>query len=155
ATVPGAGSPNPWTPRSDPASPRIARSSGRRPLPTPRPRYVPSRGIRPPASRPAAGRGSDRTTGSCPQPPFTGGRKRQAGTYVLRGQLGKVGQHLFRSHASRKVFQHVLHSDPHATDARLTAPLAWLDRNQVRVVHSASVLRPRSIVNDHHRPHRP
>src|SRR5438128_10558162 len=103
------GSPSPWTPPSGPGPPRSARRSSRRPPTAPRPRRVRSRGTRSPAGRPAGGTGFGRIRGSSPQGPLAVGREGQAGAQVLSGQLGEVGQNLFRSHAPREVLQHVLH----------------------------------------------
>ena len=48
----------------------------------------------------------------------------------------------------------VLHRNAHAADARLAAPLARFNRNQLRVIHSASVPCLGSTVNDHCKPRR-
>ena len=66
---------------------------------------------------------------SCPQPPLAVSRECQACPQVLSGQLGKVGQHLFGSHAPREVFEHVLHGNPQASDTRLAASLSRFDRD--------------------------
>ena len=49
--------------------------------------------------------------------------------------LTRTGEQLRNRHPAREVLQHVAHGNPHAADARLAAPLAWLDGNDVRKVH--------------------
>src|SRR3954451_10730737 len=88
-----------------------------------------SRDIRPPTAPPVDGTGSGRTGGSYAQPPLAVGCERQARLQIFSGQLGKVGQQLVGRHAPREVLQDVLHGHPHATDARLPAPLARFDGN--------------------------
>ena len=45
----------------------------------------------------------------------------------ILGAVDKVRQHLFGRHSTREIFQHVLHGDPHSSDARLAASLTRLD----------------------------
>jgi hypothetical protein len=58
----------------------------------------------------------------------------QAGSDVLGSQFREVGEQFLDRHAARQVFENVPNRDSHPADAGLTAPLAWLDGNEVRFI---------------------
>jgi hypothetical protein len=90
----------------------------------------------------------DESGGSRGRPRQLGGGVRQAGPDVLRGQLGEVGEQLIDGHPTGEVLQHVPDGDSHPADARLAAPFARLDGDQVCVVHSRSLPACRRGVNE-------
>src|SRR5947209_2962226 len=107
-----------------------------------------TRGTLPPAAPAVGGTGSGRTRGSRGRPGQLGGGVRQAGPDVLGGQFWEVGEQFIDSHPASEVLEHVPDGDPHAADARLAAPLARLDSDEVRVVHTHSLPARRCTVNE-------
>src|SRR5580658_10153965 len=64
--------------------------------------------------------------------------KSEAGQNVLTGEVWKVFQDLVFSHPGCQVVQHIVHRDPHTPDARLSAHLVALNRNDLAVIHGNS-----------------
>ena len=63
----------------------------------------------------------------------------QAGEDIFFGERGKVSQDLLVTHSRRKVREHIIDRDPQPANARLATPLARLDSDKVRVVHTPSL----------------
>src|SRR5438128_8159935 len=59
----------------------------------------------------------------------------QAGLDVLLSQIREVVQDLGDRHPRREILQYVAYGHAHAADARLTAPFARLDGNDLAPVH--------------------
>src|SRR5947209_3470100 len=93
-------------------------------------------GTLPPAVPAASGTGSGRTAGSRGWPGQLVDGIGEAGPDVVGSQFRKVREQFRDGHPSSEVLQHIAHGDPHAADARLTAPLAWLDGDEWRIVHA-------------------
>ncbi len=54
---------------------------------------------------------------------------------VLVSEIREVSEHLFLGHPGREIGEHVVHRNPHAADAWLTASLTWLNRDDSFVRH--------------------
>jgi hypothetical protein len=54
-------------------------------------------------------------------------------------QLRKIAEHFFNTHATRQVFQDILHSDAKPTNTRLTVSFSRLNRDDLRIVHLLNV----------------
>ena len=74
-------------------------------------------------------------------------RERQARSDVLASEIGEIAKDLRLRHARCEVFEDVVDGDAQAADARLPAPLAWFDRDDLPVVHAARLRRVRPVVN--------
>jgi len=73
--------------------------------------------------------------GNDPKPPLAVGGKREAGLDIFPRQVRKIRQYLICRHTRGKVFQHVSHSHPKTANTRLSAALARLNCDEVRVIH--------------------
>src|SRR5947209_8598963 len=93
----------------------------------------------PPAALAAFGTGSGRTAGSRGRSRQLVGGKGEAGPDVVGSELRKIGEQLRDGHPASEILQHIAHRDPHAADARLPAPLARLDGDELRIVHAQSL----------------
>lgn len=63
------------------------------------------------------------------------GGKCKAGADVFFGEVREILENLFVAHAASQVLEDVIDRDAEATDTRLTASLARLDRNDLGIVH--------------------
>src|SRR2546426_4421414 len=59
----------------------------------------------------------------------------QARENVFLCEVRKVFKNLFLGHARSKIFQHVIHRDPHSANTRFAAALFGLDRDDVSITH--------------------
>jgi hypothetical protein len=66
---------------------------------------------------------------------FTICRECQAGLDVFLGKVRKVGEDFVLRHAAGKIFQDIIDRDPHPPNAGFPTALAWLDRDDLPVVH--------------------
>ena len=73
----------------------------------------------------------------------------EASLDVLAGQIRKVAKDFLHAHAGRKVLQNILHRDPHASNAGVTAALARLDGDVLSIVefHGANIRNKGPVVN--------
>ena len=55
---------------------------------------------------------------------------------VVSGKFGKGIKHFIISHPLGQIFEDVVHRDAKPSDARLAAPLAGLDGDDLAVVHT-------------------
>jgi hypothetical protein len=67
----------------------------------------------------------------------------KAGSDILQLKLGKVLDELLGGHPRGELIQDVVHRDPESSDARLSAPLAGLDRDTFSIINGdlQSILR--------------
>lgn len=65
--------------------------------------------------------------------------KRKARANVFDGQVREIFQYLFRRHAARKVFKHILDSHPQPANAGLAATFAGFDRDESLVIHKETI----------------
>jgi hypothetical protein len=63
----------------------------------------------------------------------------EAGENVFVGQIRLIRDDLFLGHSRSKIGEYVIHGDPKTTDARLSAALIRLDRDDVVVIHPAEL----------------
>src|SRR5579883_2632735 len=69
------------------------------------------------------------------QPPLAIRRKSKTGADVIASEVLKIVQDLILRHPVSQIVAHVVILVPHAMDARLTAHLARLDRDDLDVIH--------------------
>lgn len=60
----------------------------------------------------------------------------KTGEDVFVREIREVAKNLIFSHARSEIGQHIIDSDPHATDARLSSAFARLDRDDAFVRHA-------------------
>src|ERR1035441_5736159 len=59
----------------------------------------------------------------------------EAGTNIFFSEIGKVAQNLLVGHSAGQIIQNVVDGDAQAANASLTATLAGIDGDDLRVVH--------------------
>jgi hypothetical protein len=100
------------------------------------------------SARESCERDSDPTEASCMdshEMPLTISRKRQAGPDILGSKLGKITENLFLRHSGSQIGKHIRDSDPHPANAGLTTALAWLDRDDLGVIHKKTLAQMQDI----------
>ncbi len=65
--------------------------------------------------------------------PFPVGCKRKTCQDVFMGQIVEIFQNFLLGHARRKIIQHIVNGDPHPPYARLAAPFAGFDSDNLSV----------------------
>ena len=128
---------SPWS-RSQSRDPaRNAKSSHRRRAPDLLVEHAANQRTGRQEDRPSAVTGSGRKVASRGQRQlhsFTVGGIGKAGLYILGRKIGKIAEQLLRGHPGGEVLEHLVHRDAQAANARLAAPLARLDGNEVAIV---------------------
>src|SRR5260221_3417027 len=81
------------------------------------------------------------------QPAFPVGRIRQAGEDIFFRQFGIVGDNFLVRHPRGQPAEHIADGDAHAANARFSAPLAPLDRDDLLVVHAKLYANPKCGAN--------
>jgi len=64
---------------------------------------------------------------------------RKTGANVLFCEIRKFPQNIGMAHAASKIFENVINRNSQTANARLAPPFSGLDRDDVGVVHSATV----------------
>ena len=67
------------------------------------------------------------------------GGLRKTGANVLFCEIRKFPQNIGMAHAASKIFENVINRNSQTANARLAPPFSGLDRDDVGVVHSATV----------------
>ncbi len=65
--------------------------------------------------------------------------ERKARLNVVGGEVRKVIEHLGNGHATTEITENVCHGDARASDTRLAAADAWIDRDALAVVHALEI----------------